>query len=383
MRARGRGSIVQLEKGKPKARCRRWQVRIYVGRNPHTGKEQTKTRRVNGTYTDAVQALDDLRTEVKGLEYTKGSDLSLSEAAKLYLERRQEGRAGMRPLAPASADKQRWALNAVVRELGDVPINSVTRRQVEDMLGSMQAGTGATGKRLSGAYCRTVFLCLEQLFAFCIREGLVEKDPTEHVAPPQNDTAPKRALGSERMAALVRSLDGTDRLQLAVLLMATCGLRRSEAAALKWGDVQDGCLVLGKSKTRAGLRRVPLMPAAESAIAARRSVLESDWGAGGMSLDGDVPLLCDEAGRAVTPHYLGVWWQKHRRDYGLEGWTLHELRHSFTSLLSETGASVRAMQELVGHASPSTTIGIYAHAGDGEKRAAVARAAEVLGGGSA
>lgn len=205
MRARGRGSIVQLEKGKPKARCRRWQVRVYVGRNPHTGKEQTKTRRVNGTYTDAVQALDDLRTEVKGLEYTKGSDLSLSKAAKLYLERRQEGRAGMRPLAPASADKQRWALNAVVRELGDVPVNNVTRRQVEDMLGSMQAGTGATGKRLSGAYCRTVFICLEQLFAFCIREGLVEKDPTEHVAPSPPTTW---ASGGRSTAGTTASKDG-------------------------------------------------------------------------------------------------------------------------------------------------------------------------------
>lgn len=80
----------------------------------------------------------------------------------------------------------------------------------------------------------------------------------------------------------------------------------------------------------------------------------------------------------MSVHYLGVWWQKHRGDFGLEGWTLHELRHSFVTLLSESGASMSAMRELAGHKSASTTIGVYAHASRAEKRDAVEAAIGLL-----
>ena len=48
----GEGTIVQLEKDKPKSKCRKWQLRVPVGLDPRTGKYKTRTRRVNDmTYT--------------------------------------------------------------------------------------------------------------------------------------------------------------------------------------------------------------------------------------------------------------------------------------------------------------------------------------------
>ena len=50
----GEGTIVQLEKDKPKSKCRKWQLRVPVGLDPRTGKYKTRTRRVNDmTYTQA------------------------------------------------------------------------------------------------------------------------------------------------------------------------------------------------------------------------------------------------------------------------------------------------------------------------------------------
>ena len=56
----GEGSIIQMEKDKPKSKCRKWQLRVPVGLDPRTGKYKTRTRRVNGmTYTKAKKALRD------------------------------------------------------------------------------------------------------------------------------------------------------------------------------------------------------------------------------------------------------------------------------------------------------------------------------------
>lgn len=62
-RERGDDCIVQLEKGKPRSQCRKWQLRLSLGKNPETGKYARKTRVVAGTYQQACSALEDFRDE--------------------------------------------------------------------------------------------------------------------------------------------------------------------------------------------------------------------------------------------------------------------------------------------------------------------------------
>ena len=50
----GEGSIIQMEKDKPKSKCRKWQLRVPIGMNPRTGKYQQKTRVVDGTFLEDV-----------------------------------------------------------------------------------------------------------------------------------------------------------------------------------------------------------------------------------------------------------------------------------------------------------------------------------------
>ena len=60
----GEGTIVQLEKDKPKSKCRKWQLRVPVGLDPRTGKYKTRTRRVSDvSYTQAKKALRDFIDE--------------------------------------------------------------------------------------------------------------------------------------------------------------------------------------------------------------------------------------------------------------------------------------------------------------------------------
>lgn len=371
MQSKGKGSIVALEP-KPRGKCRRWQLRVSVGKNPHTGKYQVKTRRLTGTYTEAVHALDEFKSELCEMAYTRPESPTVSELARDYTEARLHGAKGTRRVSKSSADKDRWNIAAFLKVSGDMKVSDLDASAVRDAFSRLQdAGKG-------GTYLRGVYVTMRGLFAFALEQGFVTANPMDRVTAPKADTKPRRALEQPRLSALLRSLDPTDRMEFAVLMLATTGLRRGELCAARFGDVDGRTLRVRSSKTTTGLRDVPLGAVTVDAIEARREALNAVSSANGLEVGSDTPLLSDEVGHAPTPHHLGVWWQKHRADYGLEGWTLHELRHSFISLLSESGASVAAMQALAGHASPQTTLKVYTHAGSREKREAVEGALNML-----
>ena len=77
----------------------------------------------------------------------------------------------------------------------------------------------------------------------------------------------------------------------------------------------------------------------------------------------------------VNPNSLEGWWNRDRKSLGLDGWTFHELRHSYLSALALKGVHPKVMQELAGHASSQITMDIYTHVNMDAKR----EAADALG----
>lgn len=385
MKTHGKGSIVKLESNKSNARCRKWQLRVSVGKNPYTGKYVSKTRRFTGTYTEAVNELERFKSELSKSEYTnsKREKISFSAYAETYCKLRAEGKTGINStsISPGTVKKDKWNFNAVSREIGgDTQIGRITPRMLEQMFINMRTGNGATRKKLSGTYTQTIYMALNGLFNFAVKNGDLPRNPLDTVEVPKNDTKPKRALGKHDLETFVNSLNAEDRMEFGVKMIVCCGLRRSEAAysLIDGINYKEEYIEVRKSKTKAGLRIIPLTPDGIDAIKTRMSVLIPKMNELGVEVTKDTPLLSDELGKGVTPHYIGVWWQKNREKFNLKGWTLHELRHSFISLLDNAGASLSAMQDIAGHESPETTVGIYSHANLEDKRVAMNKAYEYL-----
>lgn len=80
----------------------------------------------------------------------------------------------------------------------------------------------------------------------------------------------------------------------------------------------------------------------------------------------------------MHPAGLGRWWYRHRAAFGLEGWTLHELRHTFLTLAAKKGVHPSIMQKLAGHSTARITMEIYTHANMEDKRAAMNSLQEVF-----
>jgi integrase/recombinase XerC len=131
-------------------------------------------------------------------------------------------------------------------------------------------------------------------------------------------------------------------------LLYGCGLRISEALSLRAGDLPlgDTLRVLGKgSKTRV----VPVLPAVREALQAYARA--QPWAVGP-----DEPLFRARRGGPLSPRHVQATVQLLRGRLGLpDSATPHALRHSFATHLLGAGADLRSIQELLGHASLSTT----------------------------
>jgi integrase/recombinase XerC len=131
-------------------------------------------------------------------------------------------------------------------------------------------------------------------------------------------------------------------------LLYGCGLRISEALSLKRSDapLPDTLRILGKgSKTRI----VPVLPAVREAIDAY--LAEAPF-----AIAPDEPLFRAKRGGPLSPRHVQATVQTLRSRLGLPASaTPHALRHSFATHLLGAGADLRSIQELLGHASLSTT----------------------------
>jgi integrase/recombinase XerC len=131
-------------------------------------------------------------------------------------------------------------------------------------------------------------------------------------------------------------------------LLYGCGLRISEALGLRRADIgaRDALTVMGKGRKE---RMVPLIPQVEKLISAYVALCPFDLPEAG-------PLFVGAKGGPLSPRLVQLAMARLRGALGLpETATPHALRHSFATHLLARGGDLRSIQELLGHASLSTT----------------------------
>ena len=173
--------------------------------------------------------------------------------------------------------------------------------------------------------------------------------------PPKYSRGLPRPLSEQDARNLVQSI-GADADQdwvaardtAILMLLYGCGLRRSEALDLtaKILPLRDTLRVKGKGGKE---RDVPVLPTARAAVARYAALCPHD-------LTADTPLFRGVRGGPLNPRLVARAMEQVRMQLGLPASaTPHALRHSFATHLLNAGGDLRAIQELLGHASLSTT----------------------------
>src|SRR5436309_4030533 len=204
---------------------------------------------------------------------------------------------------------------------------------------------------------------IRTFYRHLVERGELEANPADLVATPKRDSYLPRVLRADEVAALLDSIPTADPLELrdrAMFELAyAAGLRAEEIVNLDVSDVDpDGeeLRVSGKGG------RTRIVPAGEPAWRAIEAYLErarprlaaADGGGPGGRVE--AALFLSRRGRRLSTsdvrRRLAV---RVRRMAAGAGVSPHTLRHSFATHLLEGGADLRAIQELLGHASISTT----------------------------
>ena len=204
---------------------------------------------------------------------------------------------------------------------------------------------------------------------FCVRRGLLAADPAQALAFPRLPRRLPRTLPrvdlNDALDRLASAGDPAAPRDLALLEMTyTAGLRVSELVGLRRGDLERGSRLL---RVRGKGRKERLVPVGERALAALDRYLAA---AGRTAGPREEPLFAGgalartPAPAAMRPLSARTVQRLVRRRLaqvaaGL-GVTPHALRHSFASHLLDAGADLRAIQELLGHASLASTQ-VYTH----------------------
>jgi integrase/recombinase XerC len=195
---------------------------------------------------------------------------------------------------------------------------------------------------------------LRAFFRFLVRRGQVKDNPTALVRSPKRRRSLPRALSVDATFRVVEGPEGArDRAILEVLYGA--GLRVSECCGLDLDDLDPGGGLVRVRHGKGGKERlVPLggkaLEAIDAWLVVRPSLRDPRTGA----QDPEALFLNARGGR-LTTRSVQRQMAHTAAAAGAPGATPHALRHSFATHLLDGGADLRAIQELLGHASLAST----------------------------
>ena len=223
---------------------------------------------------------------------------------------------------------------------------------------------------------------IHKALKYAVKLELIDSNPADRVERPKQEKFQGSFYSSEELNDLFDAVAGT-RLELAVLLGAFYGLRRSEIVGLKWDAIDfkkntitinhtvtscnlDGkCVVLAKdtTKTKSSRRTLPLVPFFRDKLLNIKSQQEANKKLCGRSYNKDYLdyIYVDEIGDRIKPNYITGQFPKLLEKQGFRRIRFHDLRHSCASLLLASGVPMKNIQEWLGHSDFSTTANIYAH----------------------
>jgi site-specific recombinase XerD len=284
----------------------------------------------------------------------------------------------MRDSAPESSLSEAWreALRVFDRDLTVRAAAQATRRAYSNDVGQLAAWAGDAGfdpdalghrelrrfaahlsnEGISKAGVARKLAAIRSFYSALVRSGAMAANPADLVATPKLDRKLPRVLSREEMERLLDRIPARTALELrdrAMLELAySCGLRAEEVVNLDLDSPDfegERLRIEGKGgKTR-------LVPIGEPAQQALSRYLER--GRRGLATRGsEQALLVSKSGRRLHPSDVRRRLERWVREAAIAGGVSpHALRHSFATHLLQGGADLRAIQELLGHSSLSTT----------------------------
>lgn len=359
--AQGSGSIRQRPDG-------RWEARVTVGTNPGTGKPERRSiygktqKEVRQRMTEIINALD------KGT-YQKPSKLTVALWLQEWLDTYAVNK--VKPLTLSSY--QGIIRNHINPQIGAVELQAVKGVHIQRVYNAM-TDAGASGKTV-----KNVSAVLHKAFSIAIKQGYIAANPCEGAELPKVVKREISPLTDEEIPLFLSAIEDSP-MRNAYALCLFAGLREGECLGLSWKqvDFKRRRIVINQQlqKQKDGDREYYIAPSTKSskprtieppAIAfeylkdEQIRQLENRFKAGRAWSNPDDLVFTDELGKHYAIFTFYNRFKKIAASIGRPDARPHDLRHTAATVAIASGADIKSVQDLLGHATASFTLNVYAH----------------------
>ncbi len=355
-RAKGEGSIVKLKDGRFKA-VLRW-VNLE-------GKEVSKSR-ICKTKDEASSEIKKLQELKSGGHDPKAKSKTVSDLLDSWLVFKAS------EVTPGTIDQYQYAAKHIRAGIGRVALDKLQPEVIDKFLKSK------TNEGLSPRYVKLLRTVLSMSLDQAVRWRLVNSNAAKFSASIKQPQRQGKALSETEAKALLEAAQN-DRLGALWTVLLTLGLRRGEAIALTWSDYdrkaktlsisknrkkEGSKVVVGSLKTEASRRTLPLPQFVCEALDSHRvnQLKEKEHLLSiGQKWKEPNAMFATVWGHYLDPDNASKLFKTVATKAGLEGWHLHELRHSAATFLITQGVPLEQVSKLLGHSSIRITSDVYSH----------------------
>ena len=269
---------------------------------------------------------------------------------------------------------RRYLLLVIVNYLGEFNLKDIDGHKIEEYLDYLK-NTYKTKKNtpVSQQTVRHHYNTLKMIFDSAIAQGYIEDNPLSKIKTPKLTKHKVDALSKGEVWEFIRELDKLPHMQrLIYTLLLTTGIRRGECFGLQWGDIDfksrkiriernvtytaSGGVAVGLPKTNAGIREIPLTIGALDLLTKHKASEQEKFPISKNSFLFHSPSNPDFP---RDPNYITKHMKRFMHRVGLPDMSPHDLRHTCASLLIQSGADIKSVQDILGHADASTTLNFY------------------------
>lgn len=360
-----------IKQYKLKSGERRYKFQIYLG-STTGGKSVVTTRAGFKTYREASIVFDQLK--LSGLkEHSENKQITVNELYRLWFESYKF------QVKQSTANKnQQVYKNHIAPEFGDNPISRISVARIQRF---------ADRKAQEIVKYKDVIRQLNIIFEYAQHLGYINDNPVNRILVPKKTARPRRDIENNvyTKKQLEAFLEAAKQRPMNVytyfMILASTGLRKSEALALTWKDIDfrkslinvnktlalgmDNELIVQPPKSPKSIRKVPISKNLSKVLKEYRKEFKRD--------DTD-KLFATRTGNYPVLSRPSNWLRQiYAANPRMKKITIHGFRHTFATLLvEETNVKPKTVQMLLGHENIQMTLDIYTHINAANKKEAKA-----------
>ncbi|AHN23131.1 site-specific integrase [Lysinibacillus varians] len=351
---------------------KRFMFKFYLGTDSLTGKPLTTTRRGFKSRKEAQDAMNQLQLEVYSGTYKKQQYETYQDIYNMWVEQYENSVEESTFVKTIGIFK-----NHILPAMGTYKVDRID-------IATCQKHVNQWAKKLKRF--RMVKSYAAKVLDYAIKHGYIDKNPFTLVEMPKkrkqivlDEAEFENFYEREQLIKLLQSYEQQDNLMVYTIfhVLSYSGMRKGEVLALTWNDINferseirinkaisrgKDCRLYLKTTKNGVVRTIKMDETSMSLLLKWKFQQSKIYLEKGINTSNKKQLVfSNKHNRFIQPVQTQKWLHKVIDKYKLQPITTHGLRHTHCSLLFEAGASIKEVQERLGHTDVKTTMDIYTH----------------------